>query len=502
MTLRDGILDLSRQGRLGPLSPWFGRQLDRQVERGLFLPEDELAEVGARLVDDLRAYREQTGAGTAVLGMSGGVDSALTAALLKRAGWRVVGFTLPIEQDPVETERGAEACGALGVEHMHLDLSRRYRGMVEELATLDPRMAEGDEEQVRIRRGNLRARLRMMTLYDQAHRFGGLVASTDNFSELGAGFWTLHGDVGDLAPVQSLLKSWEVPRMARAYGVPERTWRATPTDGLGISAGDEAQIGATYLEWDLMVFAVMEALFRHPGATAEDLPARLEVGGDERASRVLASTLRRLGRTWFKRVNPVRLDHPRADRYGPLDALDARLFRPAVLRPDEAMFRFPSDVEALAARLVEALGAEEGRLVTAESCTSGLIGACVASVPGSYDAFAGGFVTYRKDMKGDALGVPQDLIREKTPYHPEVARLMALGALDRAGHATLALSVTGVGGPGSDCGKPQGLVYVAVCRRGEEPRIEEHRFPGSPKEVLAATIRAALVMGLSAVEGG
>jgi nicotinamide-nucleotide amidase len=429
--------------------------------------------------------------------MSGGVDSALTAALLNRAGWRVIGFTLPIDQDLVETERGIEACKALGIEHLTLDLSGQYHGMVGELGCLDPRLTAADDEALRIRRGNVRARLRMITLYDQAHRFGGVVASTDNFSELGAGFWTLHGDVGDLAPVQSLLKSWEVPWMARAYGVPERTWRATPTDGLGIGPGDEAQLGASYLEWDIMAFAMMEALFRHPGTRPDELCGRLVLDGDERAGRVFRSTLARLGRTWFKRVNPIRLDHPAADRFGPLDALDARLFRPAVLRGDEALFKVPSDIEDLAKRLVASSGASGDRLVTAESCTAGLIGTCLASVPQSSEVFAGAFVTYRKDLKTDALGVPADLIEQLTPYHPEVARRMALGALERATRATVALAVTGVGGPGSDCGKPQGLVYIAVARRGEEPHVAEHRFPGSPKEVLGATIRTALVMGLS-----
>ncbi|WP_207477988.1 NAD(+) synthase [Arenibaculum pallidiluteum] len=500
-TLRDSILDLSRQARTGALSPWFARQLDSQIDRGLFLPEDGLAEAGAKLLRSLKRYRTEAGVATAVLGMSGGVDSALTAALLKRAGWRVIGFTLPIDQVPEETERGVEACAALGIEHQHIDLSRQYHALVGELASLDPRIAEGDDEPLRTRRGNMRARLRMITLYDQAHRFGGLVASTDNFSELGAGFWTLHGDVGDLAPVQSLLKSWEVPWMARAYGVPERTWRATPTDGLGIGGGDEAQIGSTYLEWDLMVFALMETVLGDPSARAEGLSGRLGIEGDARAEAVLGTVLRRLGRTWFKRVNPIRLGHPAADRFGPLDALDARLFRPAVLREEEQVFGFPADAETMAKRLVAALRASGDRIVTAESCTSGLIGSCVASVPDSSEAFAGSFVTYRTEMKTDVLGVPEALLRERTPYDPEVARQMALGALREAPHATMALAVTGVGGPGADCGKPAGLVYVAVVRRDAEPRVEEHRFPGSPKEVLAATIRRALAMGLAMAAG-
>ena len=352
MALQDHILDLSRQARRAPLSSWFSRRLRDQIDSGLFLPEPELKSAGDALVGELTSYREQTGLSTAVLGMSGGVDSALTAALLKRAGWRVIGFTLPIEQNPEETERGVEACYALGLEHMHLDLSEPYRRIVAELGELDSRLPSEDDERLRTRRGNVRARLRMITLYDQAHRFSGLVASTDNFSELGAGFWTLHGDVGDLAPVQSLIKSWEVPWMARAYGVPERTWRANPTDGLGIGGGDEAQIGVSYLEWDVMVFALLEGLSRSPGLTAEELTDVLEIGEDVHARAALDTVLRRLRSTWHKRSNPIRLDHPMVERYEALDALDTRLFRPAVLRADEALSRFSGELQDLANGIV------------------------------------------------------------------------------------------------------------------------------------------------------
>jgi nicotinamide-nucleotide amidase len=495
MALQDSILDLSRQTRRGPLSPWFERALEKQITNGLFLPEPDLRFVGETLIGELASYREQAGVATAVLGMSGGVDSALTAALLKQAGWRVVGFTLPIEQNPEETERGIEACHALGLEHLHLDLSEPYRRIVTEFGVLDPRIASDDDERLRTRRGNVRARLRMTTLYDQAHRFGGIVASTDNFSELGAGFWTLHGDVGDLAPVQALIKSWEVPWMARAYGVPERTWRANPTDGLGIGGGDEAQIGVSYLEWDLMVFALLEALARNPGLSADSLKVELELGGDTHAGVALSTVLRRLRGTWHKRVNPIRLDHPSAERYEALDALDARLFRPTVLRADEALSRFSGELQDLANQLAGALRTSERRLVTAESCTAGLLAACIAGAPGSSGVLEGSFVTYCSSLKSDALGVSAELIAEKTPYHPEVARQMAAGALDRAPCASLALSVTGVGGPGPHEGKPADLVYVGAALRGRDPVAEEHQFSGRPKQVLAAAIKAALQLG-------
>ncbi len=495
MSLKKEILELSRRADTG-LSPWFDSRLDALIERGSFLPGPELERVAAKLLDELVAYREQAGVGTLVLGISGGVDSALTAAMFKRAGWQVIGFTLPIEQDPDETERGIETCAALGLEHHNLDLTDQYRGMVAALGALDPRVADGNDEAHRTRRGNVRARLRMVTLYDQAHRYGGIVASTDNFSELAAGYWTLHGDVGDLSPVQSLLKSWEVPWMARHFDVPERIWRAKPTDGLGISAGDEAQIGASYLEFDILLLEMIAALKRRPGLRAEELGEVLELGDDERAREALDAVLRRVRSTWYKRVNPIHLDHPVDERFASLDDLDARLFRPEVLREDQALTSFSGTIPELAHRLVEALDARGLRLVTAESCTAGMLGAAVAAAPGSTKVLEGSVATYCSGMKCDVLGVDRDLIERETPYHPDVASGMAEGVLAQVPGADLALSITGVAGPGPDQGKPAGLVYIGAALRGRPPVVEEHRFEGRPQQVLAATVVAALRLGL------
>jgi NAD+ synthetase len=496
----DEMLELSRQRTRRPLSPWFEERLREQVGSGLFMPPSELQAVGNTLVKQLGEYREQAGVSTAVLGMSGGVDSAVTAALLKESGWRVVGYTLPIEQDPVETERGVEACQALGIEHLHLDLSDQYRNMAAGLGCLDEELREGDTEALRTRRGNMRARLRMVTLYDQAHRWSGLVASTDNFSELGAGFWTLHGDVGDLAPVQSLLKSWEIPWMARAYGVPESTWRAKPTDGLGIGEGDEAQIGATYLEWDVTVFAVLDVLRRNPSLTAEQIPDVLCAGDDTVAIKAVDAVLRRLRTTWFKRMNPIVFDHPKSDRLSMLDMIDDRLFRPAVLRNDRALTSFSGEIATLGQRLANKLAEKNIRIVTAESCTAGLLGACIAATPGSSSVLEGSFVAYCPSMKIDVLGVPEALIRERTVYDPEVARAMAEGALHRAKGAGLAIAITGVAGPEPDKGKPVGLVYIATFRHSGTPQVMECHFSGQPREIVAATVRKALNLGLTALD--
>jgi NAD+ synthetase len=315
-SLRNHILDLSRQSRIRPLSAFLSQTLDRAIQESFFLGEDQLRSVGETIVIQTRAYREESARQTVVLGMSGGVDSALTAALFKRAGYTVLGVTMPIHQDPSETERGVEACNAIGIDHLHLDLSSLYDEFLAAERVVDPELLDGgDQQSVRIRRGNIRARLRMISLYNLASRHNGIVASTDNLSELAAGFWTLHGDVGDFCPIQALTKSWEVPYLARLYGVPESTVRANPTDGLGIDAGDEAQLGCTYLEWDLIIFAL-----------DRDIPIPSEADSAWRA------VITRMGATWFKRRNPIRLPHPLVDRYEMINAIDRRFFVPDWLR--------------------------------------------------------------------------------------------------------------------------------------------------------------------------
>lgn len=324
------ILEISRQNNIAPLSPWFAQRMEHEIPSGRFLTQDGIEKLTASIIERLAAYKNEAGLSTVVLGMSGGVDSALTAALLKAAGWIVVGHTLPIEQDPVETARGIEACESLGIKHVQIELSEMFRAMSAHLNAIDGTLYNTDNKAVRIRLGNIRARLRMTALYDQAQKYGGLVASTDNLSELTAGFWTLHGDVGDISPIQSMLKSWEVPAMARAIGVPERTWRATPTDGLGIDNGDEAQLGASYLEWDLVLLAMFDAM--KSGRSMDNLFGALRANDDPHAQEVISNMTSRMGKSWFKRVNPICLTYPGQDRYDQVEALDRALFQPGIMR--------------------------------------------------------------------------------------------------------------------------------------------------------------------------
>ena len=206
---RDKILEYNRQPKL---SDWFSTQLDVLIQQGVY--HDNITELGNSLIGSLSDYRKTWEVENIFLGMSGGIDSALTAALFKEAGWNVTGLTLPIHQNTEETDRGIEACESLGINHLQVDLTQAFESYLQHATEEADIELHGrdfyDDKNARIRGGNIRARLRMITLYNQASLHKGIVGSTDNFSELAAGFWTLHGDVGDVAPIQSLTKSWEV----------------------------------------------------------------------------------------------------------------------------------------------------------------------------------------------------------------------------------------------------------------------------------------------------
>jgi nicotinamide-nucleotide amidase len=321
MGIKEEILRYSRQEKMKPLSNWFDATLENLIATDVYVDVNSLEDIGQKIVRGLQQYSQTYNINTAVIGMSGGVDSALTAALFKSADWKVIGVTMPIHQNPAETDRGIEACRALDLDHMHIDLTDQFEDLLASVRDYDVTI---DDPKNSIRRGNLRVRSRMITLYNIASMSQGLVCSTDNFSELAAGFWTLHGDVGDLAPIQSLNKSWEVPKLAEIYGVPAATVFATPTDGLGISNGDEDQFGFSYLEFDTVLLKLCQADFEFHNR--EMLLQYLEVPSIDLVS--ANKILDRIRMSSFKRQNPYNLPHPlQPNRYPGLAAIDKSLWK-------------------------------------------------------------------------------------------------------------------------------------------------------------------------------
>jgi len=136
---------------------------------------------------------------------------------------------------------------------------------------------------------------------------------------------------------------------------------------------------------------------------------------------------------------------------------------------------FDAALLARAEKLLADARAKGLKIVTAESCTGGLIAGLLTEIPGSSDVVERGFVTYSNDSKHDLLDVPDDLIQRHGAVSAEVARAMALGALKHA-RADLSVAVTGIAGPGGGTDtKPVGLVYLAAAR-GERVIARECRF--------------------------
>ena len=319
--MKNIILEYNRKPTL---SPAFDKLLDGYIKSGKYMSVERLQLLRNNIVQNLVEYANKYKISNVVLGISGGIDSALTASLFRDAGYHVIGVTMPINQIEDETDRGVETCHALGIDRRHIDLTEAYEDILKQQYKLDASLISNDHSS-KIRKGNIRARLRMITLYNLAGASQGFVASTDNFSELAAGFWTLHGDVGDVSPIQSLSKSWEVPALAEMQGVPDSVVFAVPTDGLGISSSDEDQFGFSYLEFDLALFKLLENM---DGVEFEQSAADVAGFKDVKDKLIVESVANRIRSTTYKRFNPFNLKHTfEKDRYDLLDKLDNQLRR-------------------------------------------------------------------------------------------------------------------------------------------------------------------------------
>ena len=162
---------------------------------------------------------------------------------------------------------------------------------------------------------------------------------------------------------------------------------------------------------------------------------------------------------------------------------------------------FDAEITMAAAALLDAYRKAGLRIVTAESCTGGLIAACLTEIAGSSDVLERGFVTYSNESKIELLQVSAETLEKHGAVSPHVARAMVEGALAHS-HADVAISVTGIAGPGGATpAKPVGLVYLACQRKGREPLIERHQFHGDRRAVRLASLEAAFELLRQQIDG-
>lgn len=154
------------------------------------------------------------------------------------------------------------------------------------------------------------------------------------------------------------------------------------------------------------------------------------------------------------------------------------------------------------AKAVMMAAKERGKsIVTAESCTGGLLSGCLTANAGSSDVIDCGFITYSNESKSRLLGVPRDAVTEFGAVSDIVASAMAEGALAQS-DADVAVSITGIAGPGGGSKeKPVGLVYMALAQTGRDALVKRYVFAGTRSDIRRAAVGAALELVLSSLQG-
>ena len=195
----------------------------------------------------IKEYAQSNGIETLIIGVSGGIDSAVVSTLCARTGIHTVAVGMPLNSKPENTrlsELQLDFLSKLNVQTIEIELSETFK-------SFERSIIYGFKSD--LASANSKSRLRMMTLYHIAGSMNGIVVGTGNkVEDFGVGFFTKYGDGGvDISPIANLYKT-EVRELGRYLGVPQEIINATPTDGLwDDDRNDEQQIGATYeeLEW-------------------------------------------------------------------------------------------------------------------------------------------------------------------------------------------------------------------------------------------------------------
>jgi NAD+ synthase len=234
------------------------------------------------LIAFIRNEVRKTGLTRVVVGLSGGVDSALSALLAVQALGRenVLALLMPYKSSHPDSQAHAEMILQMtGIDSLFVDISPQIDAYFERFPDADAR-----------RRGNKMARERMTILYDHSARWNGLVLGTSNKTELLLGYGTLYGDMASaINPLGDLYKT-QVWALAEAIGVPEVIVRKEPSADLWVGQTDEGELGFTYREVDQLLYLMVDHRYTKPELITAGF---LEPFVDDVAQRIMTSQFKR-----------------------------------------------------------------------------------------------------------------------------------------------------------------------------------------------------------------
>lgn len=215
----------------------------------------QVEKVNEHIVNWLKTYANNAKVNGFVVGISGGVDSAVTSTLCAQTGLKTLCIEMPIHQAQNQVNRGKEHIEQLMKRFPNVSCAEANLTSIYDSFKIEMPVSE-NEVKYNLSLANTRARLRMTTLYYFAGIHGLLVAGTGNkVEDFGVGFYTKYGDGGvDLSPIADLMKS-DVYALGKFLEIPKSIQNAAPTDGLfGDNRTDEDQLGASYdeLEWAML----------------------------------------------------------------------------------------------------------------------------------------------------------------------------------------------------------------------------------------------------------
>jgi NAD+ synthase len=208
---------------------------------------NDYASISQKIESWLQDYLKKSGSSGFIIGMSGGVDSSVVAVLCKRVTDATLGLILPCGYfSPEDISDAQDVAKKFKIKTITHDLTPAYNALLDVYGVRQT-------DNVDIPLANLKARLRMLTLYYESNKRKRIVVGTGNRTELAFGYFTKYGDAGvDILPLGNLLK-YEVRKLAQHLKIPKRIITKSPSAGLWPGQTDEEELGATYDQLDEVV---------------------------------------------------------------------------------------------------------------------------------------------------------------------------------------------------------------------------------------------------------